>query len=288
MKESLKLIFGIYLSIIFISLVSASCNLEVSMINQDPYPAVPGDYVKIVFQVKGVENAECGKVTFSLLEKYPLSFDPDTESTIEISAGTSTKDYQSFLMVPYKVRVDENALDGDNPIEVSFSNSISEDSYLTKQFDLNIEDVKANFEIFVKNYDYLTNILTFEILNIADSDIEALTLEIPKQEGIIIKGANKNILGDLDSNEYTTADFEAIPNEGNFQTTIYYTDKTGTRRTSEKTVSFDSSYFQERKSDQKATSKWTYVFFVALILFIIYYVRKRMKKKTEHHHKRHR
>lgn len=286
MKRGFQLIFGIYLSIMFISFASASCDLEVLMINQDPYPAVPGDYVKIVFQVKGVENSECEKVTFSLLEKYPISFDPDTESTIEISAGTFTKDYQSFLMVPYKVRVDEDALDGDNPIEISFSSSVFESSYQTKQFDLNIENVKADFEIFVKNYDYSTNIITLEILNIADSDIEALTLEIPKQERIIIKGANKNILGDLDSNEYTTADFEAIPQNGEIQTIIYYTDKTGARRTLEKSVSFDSSYFQERKADEKTTSKWLYVFSVALVLFIIYYIYKRIKKKKEPHKRR--
>lgn len=255
------------------------------MINQDPYPAVPGDYVKIVFQLKGVENSECGDVSFSLLEKYPISFDPGAESAIKISAGTFTKDYQSFLMVPYKVRVDENALDGDNPIEVSFSSSIGKGSYRTKQFDLNIEDVKADFEIFVKNYDYLTNILTLEILNIADSDIEALILEIPKQEGIIIKGASKNILGDLDSNEYTTADFEAIPQEGDIQTVIYYTDKTGTRRTLEKIVSFDPSYFQERKADEKTTSKWIYILSTALVLFAVYYVYKIRKKKKEHHKK---
>jgi|TARA_Y100000310_G_scaffold156912_1_gene156324 hypothetical protein len=288
MKRGFQLIFGIFLGIMFISFTSAACNLEISMLNQDPYPAVPGDYVKIVFQVKGVENVECGKVTFSLLEKYPISFDPDTESTIQVSSGTSTKDFQSFLMVPYKVRVDENALDGDNPIEVSYSNAVGEDSYLTKQFDLNVEDVKADFEIFVKNYDYSTNILTLEILNIADSDIEALTFEIPKQEGIIIKGASKNILGDLDSNEYTTADFEAISQEGDIQTTIHYTDKTGARRTLTKTVSFDSSYFQERKADEKTTSKWLYIFLFALVLFVIYYFYKRRKKKNQHNHKRHR
>ena len=281
MKRGLLLVFGIYLGIMFVSFASASCNLEVSMINQDPYPAVPGDYVKLVFQIKGVENVECGKVAFSLLEKYPISFDPGVDSTTQISAGTSLKDYQSFLMVPYKVRVDKNALNGDNPIEVSFSNSIGNKTYQTKQFDLNVEDVRADFEIFVKNYDYTTNIMTFEVLNIADSDIKALTLEIPKQKEIIVKGADKNILGDLDSNEYTTADFEAVPQNGNIKAIIYYTDKTGTRRTLTKSVSFDSSYFKGRKADVKTTSKWVYVLSTALILFIIYYIYRRIRKKKD-------
>jgi len=281
MKRGLLLVFGIYLGIMIISFTSASCNLKVSMINQDPYPAVPGDYVKLVFQIEGVNNIECGDVTFSLLKKYPISFDPGVDSTTQISAGTSINNYQSFLMVPYKVRVDKNALNGDNPIEVSFSNSIGNKTYQTKQFDLNIEDVKADFEIFVKNYDYTTNILTFEVLNIADSDIKALTLEIPKQKGIIVKGADKNILGDLDSNEYTTADFEATPQNGNIKAIIYYTDKTGTRRSLTKTVLFDSSYFQGRKADVKTTSKWIYVLVIVLGLLIVYFFYRRIKKKKD-------
>ena len=39
-------------------LVSASCVLDTTLLNQDPYPAVPGDYVNLVFQVTGLQSID--------------------------------------------------------------------------------------------------------------------------------------------------------------------------------------------------------------------------------------
>ena len=146
------------LSLVLIStLISANaitgCNLEVSLINQDPYPAIPGDYVELVFQVDGVGNPECGEISFELEETFPISFDQDEEPKVTIESGFYEKNFGSFLIVPYKVRVDEEALDGDNPIEVEYSyKSTTEGSTRTQEFNLNIEDTRVDFEIFVKDY----------------------------------------------------------------------------------------------------------------------------------------
>lgn len=260
----------------FSGIYAEACDLGVSMINQDPYPAIPGDYVKIVFQVDGIANPECGDVEFELLEKYPISFDPGENPIITFTSGFYKKDYSSFLTAPYKVRIDEDALNGDNPIEVQFRQGRNQ-GYLTKQFNLNIKDTRADFEIHVKSYDYKTNTITFEILNIGENDIEALTLQIPKQNNIEIKGPYTNIVGDLDSNEYTTAEFEAVPSNGEIEIIVTYTDETNLRRTLEKSVEFDSSYFYNRKADQSATSKWTYAFWLTIILGVGYYIYKRKK-----------
>src|SRR6056297_446729 len=52
---------------------STACNLNVSLINQDPYPVLPGNYVEVVFQVSGVDNTDCKGAKFELLEDYPFS-----------------------------------------------------------------------------------------------------------------------------------------------------------------------------------------------------------------------
>jgi hypothetical protein len=258
--------------------ISAACNLDVSLINQDPYPAIPGEYVKLVFQVSGVDNSECGIIEFELLEQYPLVFDPNEKRIYSVDSGIYHRNYKSFLLATYKVRVDSDAMDGDNPIETSYrygSRSVD----FQKQFNINIEDTRADFEIYVKDYDFKTNQMTLEILNIAKVDVEALTLEISNQENIQIKGSKTNIIGDLDSNDYTTANFEAIPQKGEFEVKIYYTDNIGERRSLEKSVSFESEYFEGMAEDQKDNSSWTYFIWLAVVLLIIYYFWKRNKKK---------
>ena len=286
MKKSLLIMF-IILSTVFSSFISSAeeCGLEVSMINQDPYPAIPGEYVKIIFQVEGITDEKCGRIEVKLLEKYPISFDEANDSVITFRSGVYEKDFSSFLTAPFKVRVNENALDGDATIEIRTKTGLTS-AYITKQFLLNIKDSKVDFEVHVKDYDYNTNIVTFEILNIGKSDVEALTVEIPKQDGIEIKGPNRNIVGDIDSNEFSTADFEATITNGEIKMNIMYTDSIDVRRTIEKSVEFDSSYFLDRKTDQKTTSKWNYVFGVVVILAIGYYFYRRQKKKKERHKRR--
>ncbi|MFH1238046.1 MAG: hypothetical protein ABIH79_02845 [archaeon] len=276
----MKKVVVAFLLVFFLALVSAgACDLSVSLLNQDPYPAVPGDYVKLVFQVEGLESPDCSDVTFNLLQDYPIQFDPGMESIRKFRKIDYVKDYESNLLIPYKVRVNENALDGANPIEVNIQNK--GDAPLSQMFNLEVDDVRANFEVYIKNYDYLTHELELEILNIAESDVEALTIEIPKQDNINVKGSNRIVVGDLDSNEYTSAEFEATLSEGQIILNLIYSDTINTRRTNTETITFDKSYFIERVADKKPTSIWTYLFLGAIILLSGWWAIKKFNKKKK-------
>jgi hypothetical protein len=279
-----KSVIPFLLVIVLASLVSsAPCELGVSMINQDPYPAIQGDYVKLVFQISGIENPECQDVKFRVIEKFPFSLDPNATNEISIKSGVFVRTYSSDYLAVYKIRVSEDAMDGDNPIEVFYSDKNAE---FLKQFNVHLDDTSADFEIHVKNYDYMTQEITFEILNIADVDVQALTLEIPKQENVQIKGANKKVVGDLDSNEYTTSTFEAIPKDGNMEIKIIYTDSINTRREIVKNVTFDSSYFKDSNGNKKSQPYWLYVVIFLLIGWFVWSrIRKyQMRKKLMHRH----
>jgi hypothetical protein len=279
--------FILFFAALVLPTISAiPCDLGVSMINQDPYPAIPGDYVKIVFQIEGLSNPECGVVDFELKENYPFSLDPNVSSALSINAGTYSRSYSSFYLATYKLRVNENALNGNNPIEVVYSNKYGVD--LIKEFDIYVEDTHADFEVHVKDYNPLTGELTFEILNIADVDIEALTIEIPKQENIQIKGANIKIVGNLDSNEYTAADFEAIPKSGEINMTLIYTDSINVRREINKTVVFDSDYFNDRNGSNKKQQVWLYVIIVLVVAWFVWRQVKKNKAKKKRMMEKHR
>jgi hypothetical protein len=269
------------LLVLSVTIVSADviCDLDVTLLNQDPYPAVPGDYVKLVFQLEGIDDPDCNDITFSLLANYPIEFNPSESGLRTFKRINYLKDYESSILIPYEVRINKDALDGANPIEVQAQSR--GDAPFSKTFDLEIDDVKADFEVYVKDYSYTTNELTLEILNIESSDIEALSVEIPKQDSIIIKGAKRIVVGDLDSNEYTSADFEAIPSDGEFTVSLTYSDTINTRRTIEKTVTFDSSYFVNRKADQSTTGTGTYIFWAAIAILIIWWIVRRFTKKKK-------
>jgi hypothetical protein len=271
------------------SQIIGSCNLKVSLLNQDPYPAVPGEYVKVVFQIKGIDSPSCGEVDFILQETSPFSLRDGVDPRIETLSGIYLNNYPSFLLAPFELLVDERAVDGENKIRVSYAGTLSGEPgvFTQKDFNITIENSKTDFEVAVKDYVPETKIITFEILNTGDSDVEALTIEIPKQQTIKIKGSNRNIVGSLDSNEDTTFSFEATPSSGLVNVRILYTDKIDVRRSLEKSVEFDPEYFEGRESDKKSKSPWFYVSLILILVFIVrWYIRRRKtKKKHSSHHR---
>jgi len=278
MKKEMILVFLLVFSVTLVS--AEACDLTVSLLNQDPYPAVPGDYVKLVFQIDGLASSECGDIEFTLLEDYPLVFDPGEDGLRTFSEVDYIKDFQSNILIPYEVRIDPDALDGVNPIEVKVQNK--DDAPTIETLNIEIDDVRADFEVYVKDYSFKTHELTLEVLNIESSDVEALTLSIPKQTNIIVKGPNRVVVGDLDSNEYTTADFEATMRDGEITVDLTYSDTINVRRTMTKTITFDSAYFTERIADQSTTGMGTYIFWGAIILLVGWWIVRKFTKKKRH------
>lgn len=265
--------------LLFIGNVYAICDTNVVLLNQDPYPAVQGDYVKLVFQVQGVESNECKDIDFVLLPDYPFSLDPGVDASTKIKGGTFTVDYNSFFMVPYKVRVDENAVDGNNTIRYKYSSGNSDSSYLIGNKSIEVKDLKTNFEVFLKDYNSETKILTLEIMNSGKNDVEGLTLEIPSQENIKVKGPNYKIIGSLDSNDFSTATYEVDSLKGEIKLGIYYTDSIYERRKIDKSIYFDPEPFLNRTS-KKSNYSWIYLVVILIIIGIgIYFYRKKQKEK---------
>lgn len=284
---------GILLLIGMLGLVKAEttnlCELSAQLINQDPYPAVPGEYVKVVFQLSGVNDPDCKEIVFELVQQYPFSLDPGKDAVVKASGGTFARNYQSHLIIPYEIRIDKDAVDGDNLVEVRYTgNGVNSQLYTVQDFDINVKDVRTDFEVSVRDYDSASQTLSFDILNIGKNDVEALTVEVPQQENFAVKGSDRNIVGSLDSNEDTTFSFEGSPKEGKIMLNIIYTDQVNVRRSSEKEVQFVPGNFEGRVRNQNGTSWWVYVVIVLVLVGIFLYWRARKKKKEkERMHKLH-
>jgi hypothetical protein len=280
-KELVIALFILVLAAGVVSAEESECNLDINLLNQDPIHAVPGEYVKVVLQISGVENAACETVNFRLLPEYPFSLDPGVETTKVMQAGTFTSTYNSQATIPFTLRVDKDALDDTYDLKAQYSSTKFGSSIIEKTFNISVEDVKTDFEVFVDDYVASTGTITLGILNTGKNDVEALTVEVPKQNSISVKGSNKAVIGTLDANQDTTFTYEAYPQDGSIKFVISYNDKNGDRRSVEKTVTYDSSYFTGRLRDQKKTSIWNYIIPVVIIILIGWFVKKRFFKKKE-------
>lgn len=283
MKKSALLIFIV--AVLVLQQANAElfqgCKLTATLLNQDPYPAVPGDYVKVVIQIAGMQNPNCEAATFKLTPTFPFSLDPGVSDTINLKGNTYVRDYPTEILLPFKIRVDKDAIDGDATLEgkLQYSES-STGSVEIIQFDIDVEGTATDFEVSVQDYDHTTNTLTLALLNTGENDVTALTVEIPKQENIEVKGSNRDIVGDLDTSEDTTAKFEAVPKDGEIEVLMHYTDSVNVRRTVTEKVLFDSSYFVGRKADVRTgPSVWFYITLLLVIVWFVLWFRRRRKEK---------
>ncbi len=275
-----KIIFCFFSIILLSCFASAgACELVPTMISQDPYPAVPNEYVKIVFQLNGTENPECGKVFFDVSPEYPFSLDANS-SKIVMHGGNFITDYPPYLIAAYKLRVDKNALDGENNLKVIYGSEGGGKLVFSKQFPVEIEDERTDFDVIISSYDAAKNSVTFAIVNIGKKNVEALTLEIPKQTNIEVMGSNKVIIGSLNSNDDTTTSIQAVPKEGEIVVKLDYNDRIGVRRSVEKTVYFGNGQLLASQNVAQPRSGYFYLFWLLVIILVVYMVYRYYKNKN--------
>ncbi|MCL5730151.1 MAG: hypothetical protein M1165_01115 [Candidatus Pacearchaeota archaeon] len=132
----------------------------------------------------------------------------------------------------------------------------------------------------MKNYDFTTRDLTLEVLNIGQNDVDSLTVTVPSgQKNVTIEGPNTYVIGSLSSNDFTTADFNVLPNKADINLTIDYNDITGVRRTTSDVVSFNPEMF--RKPASSPVGLYVLIALVVVIVAYVFYRRHKKNKKKK-------
>lgn len=180
-------------------------SLEVTWVNQDPYPAEPGGYVNLLFKVEneGIQKAE--NVIFELMPKYPFSLDSGVSAIKDLGTIGSLQKNQNAYLLKYKVRVDEDAIDGENEIGIEYKYGSGQATY-PKTFNITVSDPKTDFEVVMQ--DSSESSTTFAIANIGKNTAYSLIIRIPEQPNYRATGVSASVIGNLDAGDYTLASFQ--------------------------------------------------------------------------------
>ncbi len=258
-------------------------HLDITLLNQDPYPAEPNSYVDLVFQIENNGDRIAQDTMVELILDYPFSLDAGTSSIQSIGTIRIMHIDEKPILVKYKVKVDKDALDGDNEIILHYTCNTGGtwSSYNEEKFNINIEESKTDFDVAIQDFSPLTNSLSLAIANIGNKDANSVTIVLPEQAAIEILGSNKNIVGGIETNDYTIASFKILPKkDDSLIVQISYTDNIGIRREVEKTVMFKSStYGLDGKSSSKSNFKAIIYVVIGIIGIIIIFILFRILKK---------
>ena len=306
MLFGLFLLFGIFL----VSFISAeSCGLSISLVNQDPYPAIPGDYLDVVFQVDGIENPECEGTIFDLDLSYPFSIaENDTLRTLE--GSTWVLKYKTEWMIPYTLKVDADAFDGNSTLTVKYG---QEETFVSSDFDILIQDSRTNFDAVIQEVS--GSEVSIAIANSGEYTANSVVVRIPEQESFRTTETDGQMVGNLDAGDYTIVSFTLTSamqknmqskdnvNKTNFQENkknnlefdIYYTDSLGERRIVNmelplqinSVLSTDNGQMpagfsgKEGKRKEESKTNWTLWIILGIVIVVGYFLYKKNPKETK-------
>jgi hypothetical protein len=280
------------------------CSPEIKLVNQDPIPAIPDSYVKIIFEVSNLDN--CNGFAVKLNLEYPFSLDPLTDPIQTIEKSPYAQDYKTVFNIPYKIRVASDALEGDYSLKLKYHETISKDfDYFSieKGFNITVTDVQTNFDAVLQETSGTQ--VSIGIVNTGKNTANSLVVKIPQQESFRTTGTSEQIVGNLAAGDYSIVSFNVASKlernvtrlnnsrqysnqEPMLKVQIDYTDGIGKRRTVIKEIPMASSLLQQgnftirnlngqtgrsTSTSNSGTSIWWYVIILAAVIgigFIVY------------------
>jgi len=203
------------------TIINKDVSLKTTFVNQDPYPAEPNGYVNLVFKLEnwGTEKAE--NAVFELLPEYPFSLDTGVSATKELGTINGLQTNQNAFLIKYKVRVDKDAIDGENEIGVKCTYNYAAENgvVVTDKFNVTVSNPRTDFDVVVQ--DSTTASTTLAIANIGANTGYSLIVRIPEQQNFRVTGTYASIIGNLNAGDYTLVSFQITQNTdiANFSST---------------------------------------------------------------------
>jgi len=95
--------------------------IRVSLVNQNPDPVDPGSYAELRFRIENIGGDYAKDIKFELIPEYPFSLDKGVSPIRQIGDMYMQQVEDEAYIVYYKVRVDKDAIDGNNPIKIRYT-----------------------------------------------------------------------------------------------------------------------------------------------------------------------
>jgi hypothetical protein len=272
-------------------LAGAAPKFNIQQIRQDPFPANPGELVEIYLRLEN-NGGEIWSPSFIMNLEHPFKLDlssPSTKDYISLEAGER-------ITLKYKIKVDASAAPDDYEVNfhIQAPNQFSYDYF----FNLEVDDVTSKFDVAIDEIS--EEGVSVALSNTGKNTANSITVRIPEQESFEVLGLPSNIIGNLNSGDYTILTTQIAPRAEGETLTLFmeidYTDTIGNRRTETREVAIPmttqtvkgfnalENYIEtgRKASDEgEGTSGWFYVTVIIIVAWGIFYWKHRKKHKRK-------
>ncbi len=208
-------------SVLAVSIPENSYKVNVSLVNQKPDPAQPGEIIEVRFKFENAGSNRADSLQVELVPKYPFSLLPGDTALQNVGSLQSHQTAENGLIVKYKLRVDDNAVEGDTPLTLRYR--IGSDAWIQpKDFKISVKTLESI--LYVTSVDTVPNSIApggvgkivIHFKNLADSFLQNVktTLDLRGVPLAPIGSSNVNIMDKVDASENAQVEFTVMAEAG--------------------------------------------------------------------------
>jgi len=174
------------ISSVYATVISTSAMVDVTLLNQNPDPVQPGNYVELRWKIENNGGSPTDDFIFKLKPEFPFKLDPGVDAEQKLGKIDSYQVGDNAFVVYYKLKVDESASESDYNIDYEYSVDngktwVKGSSIIhveERDFVVIVDNVKTTPEKASPGEDID---LSFDILNEASSDIYDVRVKLTLQ-----------------------------------------------------------------------------------------------------------
>lgn len=267
---------------IFIAQLYLASALTISSVKSNPSEVQPGEKFALELKIennldKDVENVI---VDLDLNEKIPFApYQSSNEIRIE-EIGEGDEEKVSFDLIAFS-----DAVSGTYTIPVHIKYNNETENFLVSVI-INAKpkiDVSSEGSVLIKG---TSGKITLMIVNSGLGDAKFLSVSLSQVNGIDLTSPNRVYIGDIDSNDFDTADFNVFvsanaPSTISLPVELTYTDSRNNEVTENKIIIIKSYTQKEAISLGLINKNNTFLIIISVVgVLILFFIYRRIRKKA--------
>lgn len=145
MKHTLQAL-GIVMLLIIASapaMAADRANLNIALQSYTPVPAQPGSYATLTIKILNDGNAKAPSAAIEFVDNYPFSMDNEASRRVNIGSLDAHSDY----LAEYRVRIDAQALEGQNYLKFRYIEDQTKQNWVEKELPLTLSSAQKTISI---------------------------------------------------------------------------------------------------------------------------------------------
>ncbi len=185
--------------------------LQVGLVNQDPDPVTAGDVVEAKFKIENLWETTKYPIEVEIAPQYPFAlYSGNATKNIGILKGDQFDN--DAQIVSFKLKVDPQAVEGDNEININVKMGDTVWVY-DESFFINVKNEELRFRSYLRNSDIINpgskGKFSIEFANAGGYDIEFLELQLmPSEDYKLLSTSAYTYIGELQSDDTESEEFQ--------------------------------------------------------------------------------